>query len=602
MKNTADSNSLQFAITPGTGYISANPDQSSYANIVVTVENTGTESVLVNSIAITLPVALAPYGSLNSITPVAGTPDVWNFGPSGINPGEFDATPVMGNYVTINPNDIYQFTLQMVTLVSTISQPAADVITAVIFEDGSSFSVPLNVDIALAVAAIVSFNAEPSNINPGQTATLNWQCEKIDYCIISPIDDSRRHASGRYQVSPAATTIYTLYAYGDGVILSAQWAVSVDNPQIVKFGGLDGQTSVNCGSNITLVWECNQFTESIALVDNTGVAIPNLITGGNTPQQGSVTVGPILEPTTFTFTAYGNTNQNFDQRNPTINMNDVVYSLGADPNSGIWVRDAVTLTWNIESASAVSLSPSVPNGPSLQNLSNSVEIYPAQNVTYILSVSGFINNSPVSRTFPVSLTVEPVTINSFSTTPAIINRDTEPNECSLAWNTQAQIVSIDNGVGNQQPVGSCVLNAPANGTIYTLTAGTTGNPNLITQTTEIFNSYGPYTFTSFNADQTIITGVDFVVPDAGAMSVLLQGFGGGYQATFTGVVAVGTPPPSYAALAVYLNGETEQSYFIILAWPPVATPVAFQWADANNQTGTITLAPLPAGALEQFLR
>lgn len=591
MKKLTDLSSLQITISPGTVYISTNPDQSSYANLVVTIQNQGTDAVSINNIAITLPVALAPVSGLGSINPVAGQPDLWNFGPSEFTTGEFDATPQGGNDVTMNAGDTWTFNLNMVTLVSTITQSSAEVTATVTFADATSYPASLNVNIDPAVASIISFNATPSNIGPDQTAQLSWQCEEISYCIISPISDNQLAETGTLDVSPPATTIYTLYAYGDGVILSAQWAISVDDAQIVSFGGGGGQTNVNYGDNITLVWECNQYTVSVNMVDNTGVSIPDLMANGNTPQSGSITVGPIIEPTTFTLTAHGSTSNNFAEQNAPININDVIYTLSASPDNGTWEGDNVTLTWNVESASAVSLSPAVTNGPSLQNLSGSVVVNPIEDVTYILSVSGFINDVAVQEQATIPLTVEAVGIQNFTMDPNPIVPGVDPDYGTLSWTTQAEVVSIDNGIGSQPVNGQTVINSFSDGTIYTLTAGTQLNPSLVTQQVTAGNAAGPYTFNAMQPDQTLTLGLDLMVPNPGSLYALAQGWDSSYVATFTGITPVSSSP-QYAALPVYLQDNPSGSYIALLSWPDVSIQVDFQWTDPNNQTGTATLSEM----------
>ncbi|CAN5447948.1 hypothetical protein BH09BAC6_BH09BAC6_04870 [soil metagenome] len=577
--STETDGSLLITISPGSVYISTNPDQSSYADVAVTIQNQGTTALEVNSISITLPPALAPANGLNSITPIAGQPNLWNFGPSDYTLGEFDAAPVAGTTVTMNAGDTWSFTLQMVTLVSTIVEASADVTVGVIFGDGTSTTTPLTVNILPAVASIISFNATPANINPGQSATLKWQCEKIDYCIISPIGDNHYSESGSLDVDPETTTIYTLYAYGDGVILSAQWAVSVENAQIILFGGSGGQSSVNCGDNLTLVWECNQYTESITLTDDTGVPVPgNLCENGNTPQKGSVTVGPLTQPTTFVFTAYGNTKQNFDQRTPAITINDLVYTMSANQTSGIWAGNNVTLTWNIVSASAVSISPAIPNGPSLQNLSGTLVINPMTDVTYVLTVSGFINNLPVlNQTLPVALSVTPIVINSFALSPPVIDPGSGSGSSAgvLQWNVQAEVISINNGLGSQPASGEYPLSNPANGTVYTITAGSNQSPDQQTQSLTIANTFGPYTVNLLRPDAGFKMGTDFLIPEPGPMDLLSQGLFGEYSylVTMTGIEPTSTAPPQYMAIACYNAGTPRNRSFLWCPGQQLTKPV-----------------------------
>jgi hypothetical protein len=585
--STATDGPLLITISPGTVYISTNPDQSSYANLVIILKNTGSDILSVNEIAVTLPATLAPPGGLNSISPIASPQNLWNFIPSQFTQGEFDAAPALGTDVQMNPNDVWQFTLQKVTLVSTITTPSANVDVAVTFANGTKFPQSLNVNIDPAVASIVFFNSQPANINPGGLTSLNWQCEKINYCIISPISDDQLASSGSLNVTPNSTTVYTLYAYGDGVILSAQWAVSVANAQVINFG-INGQTNIDLGDKVTLVWECNQFTENIAIVANTGVTIPPLNTGGNTPAKGSISVGPIMAPTTFTLYAYGNSHENFNTSTAVVSINNVTVTLTATPSTGLWVGDDITFNWEISNALSVSFVPAVANGPSLQNLSGSVVYSPPMGVTTLpctLTVTGFGNDYPVTITNTPSIVLEfeTVTFTSFTISPQIILPQTGSNQATLAWNTQAQLVTISNNVGTVNAIGSTVVNAPANGSVITLTAGTNQHPNLLTQTVNVVNVYGPFTLTEF-AWPAIAPFNQFEIGTAiycaDIYSFVPYLFMRPFEVTVTGLTSAGQPWGQNVGTTVvpFANG-----WWFLLPLTPL------EWADPNNPTGTVTI-------------
>ncbi len=576
MKNSTDQ--LTCTVSPQTVYISTNPNQSSYANIVVTVTNAGAQAASVSSIAITLPTALTLASTAGSIVPVAPADNSWDFSASQITTGEFDATPQNGDTVPLAAGGAWQFALNMVTLNNSVVPSSAAVTAVIQFTDGSTSGViNLNVSIAAAVAAIKVFNSQPADINPGQTANLNWQCTDIDHCIISPVGSGQLGASGTLQISPEATTIYTLYAYGAGVILSAQWAVSVENPQIIKFGGRAGQSSVDYNGSITLVWACNQFTNSIGIVSDTGVPIPALMTGSNTPQKGSISVGPVLGVTSFTLTAYGQNTANFVTSVAEINITDVTASLTASPNSNIWQKDAVVLSWQTSSAISVSLSPAVTNGPSAQNPNGSVTIYPEQDVTYTLTATGFKGNSPITLTRLVSLSVTPVSISSFEAMPPIICPDLTLNQVQLICASQAQVASI-NGVGSVNPTGNTMVDQPANGSVYTLTAGTTQNPAMVTKTVPVVNACGPYNFT---AEPQVLSYGFVTIQNPDLLKYVTTG--ATYEVLLTGLVVKSgsMPSPCYAEFTDFGTG----SFCVLNA----GADLNYDWADPNKQAGTITI-------------
>src|SRR5215831_11527718 len=62
-------------------------------------------------------------------------------------------------------------------------------------------------------ARILSFTAQPSSIQPGQSVVLSWAAENPSGLTIAP-DVGRVTARGSRQVSPSATTSYTLTVGG----------------------------------------------------------------------------------------------------------------------------------------------------------------------------------------------------------------------------------------------------------------------------------------------------------------------------------------------------------------------------------------------------
>ncbi len=593
---------LQTSITPGTVFINTAPGQSSYANLTVSFTNNDSVAASITAIAITLPAVLAPVNGLGSIIPAMDTTtgNLWNFDQSQFNVGEFDASPQSGNSVAMPAGGIFTFSLDMVTLPSSVLASSAQVTVAVSFADGTSTTTPLNVNMSAATASIVFFNSTSSNISPGGTATLQWQCTGIDYCILSPVATTHLPATGDYNVSPPATMAYTLYAYATGIILAAQWEINVANPGIITFGGALGASAVDYGANVDLVWRCNQFTENIAITDNNGVPIPgNLLTQGNTPQKGKVTVGPITTLTSFTLTAYGDSTANFTQQPATIGINDVSAQLTMTPASGvISAKEEVTLSWLIESQISATISPALPNGQTKVTGSGSLNIFPTSNIAYTLTVTGFISNQPATINRTVNITVVPNLINSFtincqSLGPGVIQA---PN-VTLNWNTQAQEANINNGIGPVPVSGSKTVSAPPNGTVYTLSAGTTQYPDICKAQVTVLNYCGPYNFTGFKNNQPVAPGAgtfwppfnnqpyinnmtEFPISNPAALALL----GSNQYGIMPYPVTVAGAHSTAGFYAQMLMG-----YFIGSSW--FVGPGPFVWDNPNNQTGSVSVPP-----------
>lgn len=579
MKHSTTSPELSIAISPGTVYVSANPSQSSYADLVLTILNSGADALSVKGVAVTIPPELAPVSGLKSISPVAAQPNIWSFNASQFAPGEFDAFPKSGSAVTMNSGDSWTFTLRNITLANDISKSPANVMTLVSFADGSTFPQNLPVNLAVAAASVV-FNADLPNICPGQTSTLNWQCKGIDYVIILPGDGGHLDANGRLPVMPQSTTIYTLFAYGPGVILSAQFGITVSNPQIISFGPAPGQARVDLGAMVTLNWRCNEATDNIQIVASTSVNVPE----AKPPQAGNISAGPVTAPTTFTLYAYAADKTYYTTEIAEVGINDVTATLIATPSTGLWAQDQVVFSWNITNAAEVTFTPELPDGPSLQNLSGSAHYVPDASVTSLpckLTAKGFVNNlrKSVSNEPPVTLEFQPVSIDSFTITPGIIRAESDPNQATLAWSTHAQNLSVSH-IGAVDPIGSYPLNAPDNGTVYTLTAGTYQHPATKSKQVEVMNARGPFTFTSFfDVENPYQSYGGFAVPELA---------GGLYNyinqpciISLTNVTMGGTPLTRINAFARNVPGHGYSFTFAITG--------EVAWINPNNPSGIINV-------------
>ncbi len=603
------SNNLQISITPGTVFINTAPGQTSYAKLTVTIKNTGTVAIKISGIAITLPATLAPVSSLGSIllNMDTATTALWSFVPSQFTMGEFDASPQSGSSVALSGGGVYTFILDMVTLPNSVLATSAQVTAAVTLADGTMFTQPLTVNMGVTVAAITFFNALPSTVSPGQPATLKWQCTGIDHCLLVPDGGSAPlAATGQLTVNPNATTAYTLYAYAAGVILAAQWEVTVQNPAILTFGGFHGNTVVNLHDTIQLVWRCNQFTQKVTITNNNQLTIPNLLTNGNTLQNGTVTVGPLSAPTTFVFTASNTDGSIFAQQSVTIGITDVTCSINAS-NTNVWQKDKVTLSWLVGNATGFSISPPLGSAPAAslgkKNASMALlspfDIFPQASVTYKLTATGFMGNLPATITSSVSINVTQVVINNFSLSPQPIPLfNQNGNKTKLQWSTVAQVLNITPWGAMPSGDANTELTAPANGTTYTMTAGTQQNPNLFTRSVTVTNAYGPFTFNSFVTQWfstaqligafptmfNITLGMLFSLQNTDP-ALMAAYIGHLMQVQFTGVTFGGQTTPVITVQAYLVNAGT-------CLFVPYSFGGQFVWSNGSNPTGTATIVSL----------
>jgi len=192
----------------------------------------------------------------------------------------------------------------------------------------------------------------------------------------------------------------------------------------------------------------------------------------------------------------------------------------------------------------------------------------------------------------VNINVTPVRINNFALNPQIIAfLNQQGNQSTLTWDTSSQVLSIDQGIGTVPAKSNKLLTAPADGTTYTITAGTIQNPALCTQSVAVTNAYGPYTFNSFITTAVpwnqifppsifppIHVGVVFNIQNLhtsflAAFNTRLM------QVQFTGVIINGQTTPTITTQAYLINGST--SFFV--------PNVGCWWANQAKQSGTVTI-------------
>ena len=93
----------------------------------------------------------------------------------------------------------------------------------------------------------VTFNAQPTDINGGETATLTWVTTNTDSVNIEPgigpVDPG-----GTMTVSPLQTTTYTLTASGSGLTRTAAVTITVNNPITIQITSPLDDADVNARS------------------------------------------------------------------------------------------------------------------------------------------------------------------------------------------------------------------------------------------------------------------------------------------------------------------------------------------------------------------
>ncbi|WP_299434057.1 YncE family protein [uncultured Aquimarina sp.] len=358
--NFVEGKNLTPTAMPSTAYITKVSGQSSILDLSVTIQNTSTDTPIeVKAIAIQLPVNtgsettnLTTIAALSAIvSSVEG--NLWNVNPGAIS-GQFLATPKTGDSNTFSPGDIAVFYLDAIALNTTVGSSSISIKV----KDTSGIITDLSTTVTkeIAKAGITQFVAQDSNILPGATTSLVWNTDEIDYCLISPGFDNLKHpldANGNLKVQPKETSLYTLLAYGTGVLLKSQTGINVKQPKIIAFGKT-GNSPVTYGQNADLHWETNRYTTSIELT-----AVPAVATIPPTlPANGTLSIGPLTKNTTFTLTAYDATKNESTPVTLAVGVIDPLpiiteFSLG-------WEDNKLIAKWKTENATQVSLQP-IPN-------------------------------------------------------------------------------------------------------------------------------------------------------------------------------------------------------------------------------------------------
>jgi len=302
---------------------------------------------------------------------------------------------------------------------------------------------------------IVSFTANPAQIQAGQSTTLSWIAQNVTSASISPgVGTVSPATSGSVPVSPTTTTTYTLTVTGPSGSTTQQVTVTVGaaaaNPQILRWTA--SPFTIQPGQQSTLSWTTSGATT---------VTISGL---GSVALNGSTTVSPTTT-TTYTLTA---TNGSVSVSSPIIVQvvpatSPQISSFTAIPPN-ISAGQSSQICWQVTNATSVSISGI---GSNLQpNACQSVT--PSATTTYTLTAT----NASGTTTGNVTVTVGILQILSFTANPSFSPAYGAP--VTLSWTTQGatSVVLIAGGLPalSNLPVNGSYTDHPTSDQTYTLTA------------------------------------------------------------------------------------------------------------------------------------
>lgn len=396
---------------------------------------------------------------------------------------------------------------------------------------------------------VTSFEASPSSISPGESATLGWDAAGATSLSISP-DVGTVSSNGTTKVSPVKTTTYTLTATNLSGSANKSATVTVTGqaaPNISSFTA--NPVSIAAGQSATLSWNVTGAT-SVSISPEVGTVLSS----------GSKAVSPAAT-TSYILTATNDAGSSSASTTITITSSGLptISSFTASPTS-VTSGNTATLSWNVTGATSVTISPDI--GTVLPG--GTYVVTPASTTTYTLTATGSGGNSTATATVTISNASLPV-ITAFTATPGMV---TSGLASKLEWNvTGATSVSISPNIG-AVPASDSKQVYPTENTTYTLTATNSLGSDNATVSVAVAIASSPPVINSFTANPTTIS------------------FGGSSYLTWTITGAtsisidqgIGTPPNSFGQTV----SPTENTTY---------TLTATNSAGSDNATATITVNP-----------
>jgi hypothetical protein len=301
---------------------------------------------------------------------------------------------------------------------------------------------------------ILRYQANPTNITAGQTASLLWLVENADSVEISGLGrvDAKQ---GTTQVNPTQTTSYRLTAKNANSETSETVTITVTQPQvrILSFNAVP--TTISRGESSTLAWQ----TENAESVTISGVS-------ANLNVNGTTVVTPTAT-TTYTITATG--------RGGATTTATATVLVGAAGGGGlpriirftpspmdIQAGNNSRLSWLVENADQVNITSLGTVG-----LTGEAPVSPTANTLYTLTATnafGSVSSTVGINVRPAPPIPPPAPTISCTVSPSVL---TTPGEAvNLSFNAQNTRVVTFNGVGTSSPV----VVRPTATTTYTLIA------------------------------------------------------------------------------------------------------------------------------------
>lgn len=240
----------------------------------------------------------------------------------------------------------------------------------------------------------VTFSASHAAVLLGQSSTLTWSSSYADTVEIDQ-GIGTVEPSGTFEISPGATTTYTLTASGPGGTSTVQVTVTVTYPipTVVTFE-VQPQRII-AGNSAELSWNTT-FADTVSIEPEVG----------SVQITGTRSVSP-AQTTTYALTASGVGGTTTETVAVTVVQPPTV-ALNASANT-IYQGETVTLTWTSSGADAAFID----NGVGSVSPSGYVTISPEHTTIYTLAVTGTGGSASVTAEVHVTAYTEPQPEDTF---------------------------------------------------------------------------------------------------------------------------------------------------------------------------------------------
>ena len=255
-----------------------------------------------------------------------------------------------------------------------------------------------------SLPTVASFTGTPTTITAGQSSTLSWSVTGIPAPAVSINDGVGPVSGSSVNVSPSATTVYTLTAVNSVGSASAQVTVTVTPDTTQPSVPTNLTATAVSSSQIKLSWTAS--TDSLGVV-----AGYRIYRGGVQVGTASTTYyldSGLAPATTYTYTvaAYDNAGNVSAQSAPAsattmgTGVQTPSISLFSTTPAAIVAGQSSTLAWSVSGIPAPTLS--ISNGPGSVTGQTSVSVSPGTTTTYTLTAANSAGSVSANATVTVS--------------------------------------------------------------------------------------------------------------------------------------------------------------------------------------------------------